>query len=86
MLGGAGRPGAAAGAFGSSPTPGGSGCRGPDKICPGFGAGTGFAGMAAPRAGGAGAGGAVWTGADGSGAGGAGAGCTVVLASGGRSG
>jgi hypothetical protein len=37
------------GAFGNSPSPGGNGWRGPDRICPGFGAGTGRAGMALPR-------------------------------------
>ncbi len=38
------------GAFGASPTPAGSGCLGPDKICPGLGGGTGRAGIAEPRA------------------------------------
>jgi hypothetical protein len=37
------------GAFGNSPRPGGSGWRGPDRIWPGFGAGTGRAGMAVVR-------------------------------------
>lgn len=40
------------GAFGASPTPAGIGCRGPDKICPGLGAGgTGLPATAEPRAG-----------------------------------
>jgi len=51
---GRGAPGIATdgGVFGISPIPAGSGWRGPERICPGFGAGalgTGFAGIAAPR-------------------------------------
>jgi hypothetical protein len=38
------------GVFGMSATPGGSGWRGPERICPGLGAdGTGLAGIGAPR-------------------------------------
>jgi hypothetical protein len=39
------------GAFGASPIAAGRGCRGPDRICPGRGAGTGRAGIAEPRGG-----------------------------------
>ena len=39
----------AGGAFGTSITPAGIGCRGPDRICPGFGEGTGLAGIGALR-------------------------------------
>jgi hypothetical protein len=47
MAGGAPAPGAG---LGASATPGGSGCRGPDKICPGLGGGGAErAGMAGPR-------------------------------------
>ena len=45
-----------AGAFPRSPRPAGSGWRGPERICPGLGAGTGLAGMAEPRVSTAGAG------------------------------
>jgi hypothetical protein len=51
---GRGAPGIATegGAFGNSPRPAGNGCRGPEIICPGFGAGagTGRAGIDDPRA------------------------------------
>ncbi len=51
-LGAAGRgtPGAiiAAGGFGASPNPAGSGCLGPERIWPGLGGGTGLAGIAEP--------------------------------------
>jgi hypothetical protein len=51
---GLGAPGVAikGGAFGASPTPAGIGCLGPDKICPGLGAGgMGLEGIAEPRTG-----------------------------------
>jgi hypothetical protein len=57
MAAGRGAPGAApcaitgsAGVLTASPRPGGRGWRGPERICPGFGAGTGLAGMGVPRA------------------------------------
>jgi len=40
----AGSPGWAARGWPGSNSPGGSGCRGPERICPGFGGGTGLAG------------------------------------------
>jgi hypothetical protein len=50
---GRGAPGVAieGGAFGASLMPAGIGCLGPDKICPGLGAGMGLEGIAEPRAG-----------------------------------
>lgn len=54
----AGRGGAVTGAVGLGVTSGsGSGCRGPERICPGRGGGTGLAGIAIVRLGGAGVGG-----------------------------
>ena len=38
------------GAFGNSPRSAGRGWRGPERICPGLGPGTGLAGIADPRA------------------------------------
>ncbi len=48
---GRGAPGIAicGGAFGASPILGGSGCLGPERICPGLGVGTGRAGIGMPR-------------------------------------
>jgi hypothetical protein len=47
---GRGTPGAGGGGiFGNSPRSAGRGWRGPERICPGLGAGTGLAGIADPR-------------------------------------
>lgn len=77
----------AGGVFGASLIPGGRGWRGPDKICPGRGEGTGFAGMLTARGGAEAEGGAAGPGAGGGAAGGAGVAAGLpALASGGRTG